>query len=203
MYKPVKTVLEQLPLLQGRKDIRVLDLGSGVGRNSIPIAEEIKNNGKVICVDFLSSAIEKLREYSKEYGVNHAIEFVKSDIADYEINENAFDYIVAVSSLEHVATEPILDQVLNRMALGTKKVGINSIIINSEVEEIDLDTNENIDELMEINLSTEAMINKLNQIYNGWEILNQLVKPLEYKIERNGKHILLKTNAITFVVRKK
>ncbi|MFN7252491.1 MAG: hypothetical protein ACK4M9_17180 [Anaerobacillus sp.] len=46
------------------------------------------------------------------------------------------------------------------------------------------------------------MINKLNGIYEGWEVLNQLVKPLEYKIGRDEKEVILKTNAITFVVRK-
>lgn len=25
-------------------------------------------------------------------------------------------------------------------------------------------------------------INKLNHIYEGWEVVNQLVKPLEYKL---------------------
>jgi len=57
LYKPVKTVLDQLPLFEGKQDIRVLDLGSGVGRNSIPVAKEIKNNGKVVCVDLFSLSI--------------------------------------------------------------------------------------------------------------------------------------------------
>ncbi len=55
---------------------------------------------------------------------------------------------------------------------------------------------------MEINIKTEDMINKLDGIYEGWEILNKLVKPLEYKIVRDEKDVLLKTNAITYVVRK-
>lgn len=202
LYKPVKTVLDQLPLFEGKQDIRVLDLGSGVGRNSIPVAKEIKNNGKVVCVDLLSSAIEKLNQYSEEHGVESVIESVESDIVNYQIKKNEYDYIVAVSSLEHVESELILDQVLKQMALGTKKDGINCIIINSEVEEIDLETNEKLDALMEVNLKTEDMFEKLNRIYSGWEVLNQLVKQLEYKIERNGKQILLRTNAITFVVRK-
>ncbi|EJQ92398.1 cytochrome P450 [Bacillus cereus] len=72
----------------------------------------------------------------------------------------------------------------------------------SEVEEIDMDTNKKLDALMEINIPTEEIMNKLRQIYDGWEVLNIIVKPLEYKIIRNEKSVLLKTNAITYAVRK-
>lgn len=65
LYKPVKTVMDLLPIFKNHEKIRVLDLGSGVGRNSIPIAQEIKNkNGKVVCIDLLDSALDKLKLYS-------------------------------------------------------------------------------------------------------------------------------------------
>lgn len=56
---------------------------------------------------------------------------------------------------------------------------------------------------MEVNMKTKDMLSKLRQSYNGWEIVNQLVKPLEYKIVRDERDVLLKTNAITFAVKKK
>lgn len=74
--------------------------------------------------------------------------------------------------------------------------------MNSEVIEIDVETNEKLDALMEVNLSTEDMIKKISSLYIGWEVLKSEVKPLEYSIIRNGKSVLLKTNAITYVVRK-
>ncbi|MDQ0343016.1 hypothetical protein J2S14_001830 [Lederbergia wuyishanensis] len=88
------------------------------------------------------------------------------------------------------------------MAEGTKDQGINCIIVNSEVEEIDLETNDYLTPLMEINISTEEMINKLNDAYKRWEVLKVLVKPLEYTIKRKQRPILLRTNAITYVVKK-
>ncbi|MEH7383031.1 class I SAM-dependent methyltransferase [Bacillus sp. JJ1533] len=203
LYKPVKTVMDLLPFFQDKRNLSVLDLGCGVGRNSIPIAKEIKNKeGSVVCVDLLSSAIEKLGHYSKEYGVEDVIELVKADIEHYQIMKNHFDFIVAVSSIEHVSSELVFDKVVEGMAQGTKKEGINCIIVNSEVSETDMETNEKLDALMEINLKTEDMLNKLNHFYKGWKVINQLVKPLEYEIIRNGRNILLKTNAITYVVRK-
>ncbi|WP_163582899.1 class I SAM-dependent methyltransferase [Gracilibacillus saliphilus] len=204
LYKPVKSVMESIALLEGKNPLKVLDLGAGVGRNSIPIAEKLKDQGgRVVCVDLLDSAIEKLIEYSKEFDVADNIETEKADIGQYSIKEAEYDVIVAVSSLEHVSSENILERVLNQMTQGTKKAGINCIIINSEVEEIETETNKRLDALMEVNLSTDQMINKLNNNYKGWKVIKQLVRPLEYQIVRNEKPVLLKSNAITFVVQKK
>lgn len=203
LYKPVKTVMDLLPLFNNKENIRVLDLGSGVGRNSIPLAQKIKSeNGKVVCVDLLESALDKLKLYSEEYEVGEVIETVKADIGHYKITKNEYDFIVAVSTLEHIESEDILDNVIRQMALGTKNEGINCIIVNSEVEEMDIESNKKLDAMMEINIKTEDMKNKLNEKYEGWEVLNQLVKPLEYKIVRDEKEVLLKTNAITYIVRK-
>jgi len=204
LFKPVKTVIDFLPLFDNSMNLKVLDLGCGVGRNSIPIAEAIKKqrNGKIVCVDLLDSALNKLKLYSKEFKVEDVIQSVKADIGNYEIKPNEFDYIVAVSSLEHVDSEETFEKVISYMAKGTKNKGINCIIVNSEVEEIDVETSRKLEAQMEINLSTESMMNKLSNIYVGWEVLTKLVKPLEYKITRDGKQILLKTNAITYVVRK-
>ncbi|MCM3617669.1 class I SAM-dependent methyltransferase [Sutcliffiella horikoshii] len=203
LYKPVKTVTDLIPLFENNENINVLDLGCGVGRNSIPIAEAIKSKkGKVVCVDLLDSALRKLKQYSKEYKVEEVILTEKADIGNYEIKPNEFDFIVAVSTLEHVQSEGIFEEVVKKMADGTKNNGINCLIVNSEVEEIDIGTNEKLDALMEVNLSTEVMMNKLDSIYKSWEVLKTIVKPLEYNIIRNEKSLLLKTNAITYVVRK-
>ncbi|MEC5425251.1 class I SAM-dependent methyltransferase [Virgibacillus sp. C22-A2] len=202
LYKPVKTVMELLPLFKNKENLNVLDLGCGVGRNSIPLAEAIRdNNGKVVCVDLLDSALSKLKKYSKEYKVEDTIQTEKADIGYYEIMPDEYDFIVAVSTLEHVHSEVILEAVIEKMAYGTRINGINCLIVNSEVEEIDVKTNEKLDALMEVNLSTEDMMSKLSSIYTGWEVLQTIVKPLEYNITRNEKSLLLKTNAITYVVR--
>ncbi|PGX91482.1 SAM-dependent methyltransferase [Bacillus cereus] len=203
LYKPVKTVIDLISLFEEKDDLSVLDLGSGVGRNSIPLAQAIKENGgTVMCIDLLDSALQKLNQYSEEYEVKEVIQTEKADIGNYDIKPNNFDLIVAVSSLEHVQSEEVFGKVVQRMADGTKYNGINCIIVNSEIEEIDMDTNKKLDALMEINIPTEEMMNKLGQIYDGWEVLSIIVKPLEYKIIRNEKSVLLKTNAITYAVRK-
>ncbi|EOP54647.1 methyltransferase [Bacillus cereus VDM053] len=203
LYKPVKTVMGMLNYFEGQKDLQILDLGSGVGRNSIPIAQKIMNSGgTVTCVDLLDSALMKLQVYSKEYGVFEYIKTEQAAIEDYYIAPNTYDYIVAVSSLEHVRSIDDLKKVLHSMKNGTKSGGINCLIVNSNNQEIDLKTNQELNALIEINLSTEEMIRTLKGVYTEWQEVKVEIKKLAYDIVRNGTHIQLNTNAITFVMQK-
>lgn len=203
LYKPVKTVMDLMDHFEGQNKLQVLDLGSGVGRNSIPIAQKLRNtSGTVTCVDLLNSALTKLQTYSKEHDVFEVIKTEQAAIENYHIDSNAYDYIVAVSSLEHVKSEEDFKNVLHSMKKGTKNGGINCLIINSNIQEIDLKTNEELEALIEINLPTEEIIRLLKSIYKGWKEVKVEIKELAYNIVRDERHIQLKTNAITFVVQK-
>lgn len=203
LHRPVKTVLELLPQFEDYDRLDVLDLGSGIGRNSIPIAEFMKGrSGRVVCVDLLESALDKLAEYATQYEVAAFIEPVLSDIDHYRIEPSAFDLIVAVSTLEHVSSKQALEQKLNEMAAGTRKNGINCIIIGSNIQETVVDTGEALDPMFEVNLTTEAMLQLLDRHYEGWEIQARLVKPLEYEIDRGGRSVRLTTDCITYVAKR-
>ena len=198
-----KTVMDLMDHFEGQNNLQVLDLGSGVGRNSIPIAQQIQNtSGTVTCVDLLDSALTKLKTYSKEHGVFEVIKTEQAAIENYYIVPNTYDYIVAVSSLEHVQSEEDLTNVLHSIKEGTKTGGINCLIINSNIQEMDLHTKEELDALIEINLPTEDMIHLLKNIYKEWQEIKVEIKELTYDIVRNNRNIQLKTNAITFVVQK-
>lgn len=203
LYKPVKTVMDMLNYFEGQKDLQILDLGSGVGRNSIPIAQKIMNSGgTVTCVDLLDSALTKLQVYSKEHGVFEYIKTEQSALEDYYISSNSYNYIIAVSSLEHVKSIEDFKKVLHSMKNGTKSNGINCLIVNSNIQEIDLETNQELDALIEINISMEEMIRILKDVYSEWQEVQVEMQNLTYDIVRNGTHIQLNTNAITFVVQK-
>ncbi|WP_369682424.1 class I SAM-dependent methyltransferase [Alkalihalobacillus sp. LMS6] len=202
LHKPVSMIQGTLPSLLDIPNVRVLDLGCGVGRNSIPIASEIqKNHGKVVCVDLLDSALTKLERYSQTYGIEHAIQPVKSDIAAYSFPENHFQWIVAISALEHVSSVQALTGVLEKMKRATKEGGVHSLIVNSNVEERCVETNQRIEASIEVNLPTKNMENLLNKTYRNWNVLTQTVKPLSFNILREQKEVRLTTNAITLVVK--
>ena len=74
LAKPVKTVMELLPLFEGYTQFAALDLGSGVGRNCIPVAQHFCGIPcRVDCVDILELAITKLNENAQRYGVADCI----------------------------------------------------------------------------------------------------------------------------------
>lgn len=202
LHKPVKTVIDLLVQFNDYPYLRVLDLGCGIGRNSIPIAETLKaRDGKVVCVDLLESAIEKLMSYSKEFEVQPYIDANRSDIEEFNIEPDGYDLIVAVSALEHVSSEKALDGKLIEMAMGTKVNGVNCIIINSNVKEITVETNDVLEPLFEVNMNTVDLLELLDQHYYGWEIQRKTVKPLEFEIERNGQLVMLTTDCITYVAK--
>lgn len=160
LRKPIKTVQDICPLFNGYDKLQVLDLGCGIGRNCIYIAEKYKNiNCTVECVDLLEVAIEKLRQNAKEHNVSsHIIGIVKS-IEEYDISVNAFDFIMAISALEHIDTEQSFIKKLFEIKNGLRKDGIVCLVINSDIKEINLDTQENLDAQFEVNLSTEKYRN--------------------------------------------
>ena len=86
LAKPVKTVMDLLSLFEGYTDFRALDLGSGVGRNCIPVAQRFSGIPcRVDCVDILEFAIAKLNENALQYGVENCIRGIVSSIDDYDI----------------------------------------------------------------------------------------------------------------------
>ncbi|WNQ11969.1 class I SAM-dependent methyltransferase [Paenibacillus aurantius] len=203
LAKPVKTVMDTLKEFQNRPVLNILDLGCGVGRNSIPMAQALKGRtGQVVCVDLLDRALQKLEGYSREFGVKEYITTEHSDIGDYAIEEKGFDYIIAVSALEHVESEVKLIQVLDRMARGTREGGINCLIMSTQVEEVDKVTGEALDPYYELNLTTGYTRELLLSSYAGWDIRYTTVRSLQYEIERDGRAIYLKGDCLTYVFRK-
>lgn len=203
LHRPVKTVLDALNHFQSRERVDVLDLGSGIGRNGIPIAEFVRSrSGRVVCVDLLPSAIDRLTAYAKEYEVEPYVEPVLSDIEAYRIAPSAFDLIVAVSALEHVSTERALVRKLGEMAAGTRPDGINCIIVGTNTRETAVGTGEALDPMFEVNLPTDTMLDLLDRAYSGWDVQARLVKPLAYDIDRDGVPVKLTTDCVTYVARK-
>jgi cyclopropane fatty-acyl-phospholipid synthase-like methyltransferase len=203
LHKPVKTVLEGLELLHDREGLRVLDLGSGVGRNAIPIARTISaRGGVVVCVDLLQSALEHLVRYSEEHGVKHCIESRLADIDRFEIGESEYDYSIAVSTLEHVGSEERFKRKLGELARGTRPGGAVCLIIGSNHREVETESGRDLDPLFEVLLPTERLQALISHTYRGWIVKRFHVSPQAFDIERDGKAVKLYSDVVTFLAQK-
>ena len=203
LAKPVKTVLELLPLFEGYPEFRALDLGSGVGRNSIPVAQHFKDIPcRVDCVDILELAIEKLNENAQQYGVAGNIQGSVSSIDDYEIEVDSYDLIMAISALEHIASRSAFEKKLIDIRNGLRIGGIACLIVNSGVIEHDIATGEELSPQFEVNLQTDEMQHLLEQTFTGWPIVKHTVVHQKYDIPRENGLADLETDVVTYVIRK-
>ena len=204
LAKPVKTVMELLPLFEGYTQFVALDLGSGVGRNSIPLAQYFSGIPcRVDCVDILELAIAKLNENARQYGVTNSIRGIVSSIDDYEIDAGSYDFVMAISALEHIASQSAFEKKLAEIREALRYGGIACIIINSGVIEHDKATGQELPPQFEVNLPTTQMQDLLENTFGGWQVIKHTIVHQKYDIPRENGIADLETDVITYAVRRK
>lgn len=200
LANPVKTVLELIPLLEGRSGLRALDLGCGVGRNCIPIAKAL--DAQVECVDILPLAIEKLEENAEIHGVSRNIRGIVSGIDAFPIQRNHYDLILAISALEHMDSAGSFTGKLREIRDSLLPGGIVCMIVNSGVEERDAETGESLHPQFEVNLPTAQMRQLLRTAFSGMGVIKETVVHQEYDISRGNSLSHLTSQVVTFVAQK-
>lgn len=204
LRKPIKTVLDIIPLFNDYSELNVLDLGCGVGRNCIAVAQSFKKIPcEIDCVDILDLAIEKLYENAEELGVVSSINGIVETIENYSVGENKYDLVLAVSALEHIDSEQSFFSKLSEINRGMRKNGIVCLVINSDVKETDKSTGKEIPAQFEVSLQTENLQAVLKEKFSDFEIMKATVSEQQYDIPRGDIISDLKTKVVTFVARKK
>lgn len=203
LRKPIKTILDIIPLFSDTPELNVLDLGCGVGRNCIAIAQSFKNIPcKIDCVDILNLAIEKLYDNAKELGVASSINGIVETIENYHIKENKYDLIIAISALEHIDSEQSFLTKLYEIKNGVHSNGIICLVINSDIVENEKSTGKEIPAQFEVNLPTEELQDILEKTFSGFKIIKTTISEQQYDIPRGDIVSELKTRVVTFVARR-
>ena len=201
LRKPIKTVEDIMPVFHSYEQLSVLDLGCGVGRNAIYIAEQFEGKlCRIDGVDILPLAIDKLREYAMKYHVSLAINGIVGTIDDFAIEKKKYDLILAISALEHMDTIESFKAKLLEIEEGVKANGIVCFVINTEVEERDMVTGEKLIPQFEVNIPTSNMLLILKAVFSDWKVLKQTIIKQNYQIPRNEIISCMSTNVVTFVV---
>lgn len=201
LQRPVKTVIEASEMFPESENIKILDLGCGIGRNSIPLAEKFAESS-VDCVDILPLAIEKLFLNAEYHNVKKKINGYVMSIEDYDIKPDYYDFIIAVSAIEHVSDKNALLNKLEQIKRGLKNNGLVCLIVNSNVSERDSVTSDELVPQFEVNLPTEELKMILTQIFSSFDIIKETVVHQAYDIPREAIISHLETDVVTFVARK-
>lgn len=201
LSKPVPALGSLLPLFAGREGLRVLDLGSGVGRNAIACAQALPG-ARVECVDILPVAIEKLRENARTYGVSERIEGILAPVDDFGIERERYDLILAASVLEHLDSREGVVRKLMQISKGIRPGGGVLIVMNTGVREWDTATGEPLDAQFEVNLPPEEVRQLFDQVFDGWQVLWDKRIHQEYDVPRGERRVTIASEVVTFTARR-
>ena len=201
LSKPVKALEALLPLYAEREGLRVLDLGSGVGRNAIACARALKN-AQVTCVDILPMAIEKLMENAETFGVSEQIEGIAAPVDGFPIEPEGFDIILAGSVLEHLDSRASTLKTLDAISRGIRPGGAVLIVMNTGVKEWDVRTGETLDPQFEVNLHPEEARSLFAETFRGWEVLWDKTIHYEYEVPRGERTAMISAEVVTFTARR-
>lgn len=203
LSKPIKTVLEVLPMLEDHTAIRCLDLGCGIGRNCIAVAQYFQKISCTIdCVDLLDLAIKKLRENAEKFGVSRCIHGIVQTIEDFLIPPDTYDLVLAVSALEHLGSKEHFTRKMGEICDGIRPNGIVCLVINSDVTETDAATGVVLVPQFEVNLTTGELLELLRTCFGQWSVIKETVVHQRYSIPRGNTMSDLNTNVVTLVARK-
>lgn len=113
-------LLDRAGVAQG---MRVLDVGCGPGRLSLPAAERVGPDGWVVALDIQEAMLEKLRARAAERGIEN-IRIVHAGIGEGKIERGAFDRAFMVTVLGEVRDR---EAALKEVFTALKPGGILSI----------------------------------------------------------------------------
>ena len=201
LSKPVKALEALLPLYEDRRGLRVLDLGSGVGRNAIACALRLPES-RVECVDILPLAIEKLLENAERLGVSNQITGFCGPVDGFAVAREGYDLILAASVLEHLDSRDSAIRKMQEIAAGIRPGGAAMILMNTGVKEWDADTGEELPPQFEVNLPPELVRGFLAEIFRGWEVLWDKCIHYEYPVPRGERMAVISSEVVTFTARR-
>jgi len=93
-----KTIIENLNISKG---MSVVDIGCGPGRVTIPLAQAVGRDGKVVAMDIQEKMLNKVKEKAKKQN-QHTITFLCAGIGEGKLPKDSFDRVVLVSVLGEV-----------------------------------------------------------------------------------------------------
>ncbi|MBL0184192.1 MAG: class I SAM-dependent methyltransferase [Candidatus Obscuribacter sp.] len=179
-------------LLSNQKPLQILDLGAGVGRNAVPLAQYLQANeiiAQIDCFDVLDSSIDLLEQNSTRYGVDKYINTRVIDNDCVVIEPESYDLILAISVIEHCQGLNKVTRLLSELARGVRKNGYCQIEITTDRSLIDLDTKECLPTAVETTMTEEQVQKLLKEAFKDLNIIKMSSFEYHEDLIKDGKEV--------------
>ena len=90
--------------LDAQKDARIVDIGCGPGRLTIPLAHAVGGTGSVTAMDIQQKMLEKVK--AKAVGLDN-ITFLHAKLGDNKLEKDVYDYALLVSVLGEIPDQKL------------------------------------------------------------------------------------------------
>lgn len=111
-------------------------------------------------------------------------------------------WIIAVSSLEHIESIGAFVNKLHEIRDGICSKGIVSLIINTNIKEVNNRTGIPQRPQFEVMMSTQELTNHLCTTFANWNVWNHDHQIQTYEIPRSMETHILSSTVVTFVAQK-
>ena len=164
LESPDPKVPELIKRFSATPSCHVLDLGAGVGRNAIALAEALPADARVTCVELIPTAAKLMSEYAEQRGVSEKIVVVNEDFENVSFPEGEFNLVLGISTLEHCSNQENLVKLICRAQSWTKNGGLHFISFSTGRQVVDYTTGESIETLVETRLQTEPWLSEFARL---------------------------------------
>lgn len=93
-----------IQLLNIKPGMRVLDIGCGPGRLTIPLAKAVGQTGQVVALDIQKTMLNKVRDKANKEGLNN-IQYINLDIGKDHLTDAGFDRILLVTVIGEIPAQ--------------------------------------------------------------------------------------------------
>lgn len=201
LHRPAQYATKSFDLIPKRPHIRALDLGAGIGRHTLPLANYLGNTGHIDALDLLDSAIDKLRANAKQIEAKDRITTIVTDIETYPL-KHTYDYVLSVSCIEHISSKPRLIDYIKILQGATNPDGVHCFMIITDNVWVNTVTDQTLTPILEQNLNSKETIAMLKELYAQWHIHDISTKAWQVTEEDNGDSVLFKSTCVQFTASK-
>jgi SAM-dependent methyltransferase len=202
LARPHPSVIDAINLVDAPGPVQAFDLGAGVGRHTLPMAQLLPTGSTVTAVDMLPTAIELLVANCRMGKVLPSVMPVVADLEHYDFGDASASLIVGFSAVEHVSSLSAMGALLERCRDAMCVGGIVSFGIVADRAEVANDGAVTVG-LVESELTAGQARECLRAVFAGWEVIRDETRPTRVVEQRDGTEYELRGSLVVFTARKK